>query len=109
MNAITDSANKFKPPSGSGSLFSCDEEAGELFSSSYLTDLKEGNCNITSVSDRMSELSRRNTMYPPHMKSAYPVESQFCEDENVTEEGIRFSKIGAKCAPSPVSRLSLQT
>ena len=30
-----------------GSLFSCDEEDGEMFSNSYLTDLKDGRCDVT--------------------------------------------------------------
>jgi len=101
-------ASKYKPPSGSGSLFHCDEEAGEMFSSSYLTDLKDGVCDITDNS-RMSELARRNSLYPAHLKSAYPIESQFCEDEDITEDAIRFSKIGRPSdftAPSPVTRLS---
>lgn len=30
-------------PQGAGRLFSCDDEDGELFSSSYLNEMKEGN------------------------------------------------------------------
>jgi len=101
-------ASKYKPPTGSGSLFHCDEEAGEMFSSSYLTDLKDGLCDVTDNS-RMSELARRNSLYPAHLKSAYPIESQFCEDDDVTEDAIRNSRVGRPSdfvAPSPVTRLS---
>jgi hypothetical protein len=60
---------------GAGSLFWTDDEAGEMFSSSYLSDLKEGRLSTTGVDDsgRLSELSRRNSMVPLHLKSSYPV------------------------------------
>jgi hypothetical protein len=65
-----------RPPSGVGSLFSTDDEAGEMFSSVFLNDLKEGRC--TNVADtRISELARRNSMVPAHLKSSYPAETQF--------------------------------
>jgi hypothetical protein len=41
-------------------FISCDEEEGEMFSNSYLTDLKDGRCDITAGDEsRMSELSRQ--------------------------------------------------
>ena len=81
-------------PQGAGRLFTCDDEDGELFSSSYLNEMKEGRfyysiytrmeihflnlitgkCRVEDSSTRVSELLRRNTMQPPHMRSAYPVE-----------------------------------
>jgi len=82
-----------RPPIGSGSLFHADEEVGEVFSSSYLTDLKDGNCLLDDTG-RMSELARRNTMAPAHLKSAYPIESQFFDDNNDgLEESIRNSRL----------------
>ncbi|XP_057368948.2 golgin subfamily A member 4-like isoform X2 [Daphnia carinata] len=61
-------------PHGAGRLFTCDDEDGELFSSSYLNEMKEGKCRVEDSSTRVSELLRRNTMQPPHMRSAYPAE-----------------------------------
>merc|ERR1719350_74319 len=84
---------RIRPPIGSGSLFHADEEVGEVFSSSYLTDLKDGNCLLDDTG-RMSELARRNTMAPAHLKSAYPIESQFFDDNNDgLEESIRNSRL----------------
>ena len=55
-----------RPPQGSGAIFAMDEEAGEMFSNSYLTDLEQGVCKVDS--GRISELARRNTMVPAHLK-----------------------------------------
>ena len=46
-----------RPPLGSGAFFETNDEAGEEFSSSYLTDLKDGRCNVDP--SRLSELARR--------------------------------------------------
>jgi hypothetical protein len=99
---VSESKVRARPPLGSGSLFHQDEEVGEVFSSSYLTDLKDGNCSVLDDTGRMSELARRNTLAPAHLKSAYPIESQFCQDGSVTEESIRHSVL-----PNRSSRLSL--
>ncbi|KAK0053036.1 early endosome antigen 1 [Biomphalaria pfeifferi] len=40
--------------------------------------------------DRLNELQRRNTLYLPHMKSAYPVEMQASRNR-ITDDSIRLS------------------
>lgn len=51
-------------PAGAGNLFTMDDEEGEQFSSSYLQDMKKGNCNLDHSDGRLSELARRNSLYP---------------------------------------------
>ena len=98
----------FRPPAGSGSLFNCDEEDGEVFSNSYLADVKDGRCELDNSSARMSELARRNSMYPQHLKSAYAVE--LGSNISVSEDAIRQSRFSlstnASQLPSPSSKLS---
>ena len=81
-----------RPPQGSGAIFKMDEEDGEMFSSSYLTDLKAGVCAVNG-NGRISELARRNTMQPAHLKSSYPAETQFRPATEFTDDDLRLGKI----------------
>ena len=80
-----------RPPQGSGSIFKMDEEDGEMFSNSYLSDLKSGVCQVDN--GRISELARRNTMQPAHLKSSYPAETQFRPATEFTDDELRLGKI----------------
>ncbi|CAB4062353.1 unnamed protein product [Lepeophtheirus salmonis] len=80
-NGRTQSESNFntrRPPNGVGALFNVDDEEGEMFSNSYLSDVKEGICTVNQ-SGRLSELCRRNTLQPSHLKSSYPIETQFLQ------------------------------
>ncbi|XP_072144439.1 uncharacterized protein [Dermacentor andersoni] len=56
------------------SRFSCDEEQ-DMFSETALADLSS---QLEDPMHRYSELYRRNSMLPQHLKSVYPVETQQC-------------------------------
>ncbi|XP_049525349.1 myosin-11-like isoform X2 [Dermacentor silvarum] len=58
----------------SGNRFSCDEEQ-DLFSETTLAELSS---QPEDPMHRYSELYRRNSMLPQHLKSVYPVETQQC-------------------------------
>jgi predicted nucleic acid-binding Zn-ribbon protein len=83
-----------RPPVGAGSLFATDDEAGEMFSNSYLSDLKEGRCSLAGNDhSRISELSRRNTMQPAHLQSSYPAETQFRPTKEFKDDDLRHGNI----------------
>ncbi len=84
-----------RPPVGAGSLFQTDDEAGEMFTNSFLSDLKEGRCSLEpSDISRLSELSRRNTMQPAHLKSTYAAETHFSvQAKEFTDEDLRLGRI----------------
>jgi len=82
-----------RPPQGSGSIFAMHEEDGEMFSSSYLSDMKLGICAVDNSSGRISELARRNTMQPAHLKSSYPAETQLRPPSEFTDDDLRNGRI----------------
>ncbi|CAG0895835.1 unnamed protein product [Cyprideis torosa] len=77
-------------PPGAGSFFTCDEEASEVLSATYLE----------AEEDRVSELQRRNTLQPAHLKSSYPTEDL----GRVREEELKGEGQGASAM---MDRLSL--
>ncbi|XP_064540804.1 kinesin-related protein 4 isoform X3 [Drosophila montana] len=69
--AASDEWQPFKrpsvPPTNLGSNLAMEDEEGEVFNNTYLTDLKLGSVpNMTA-----KELHHRNSLQPPHLKSAY--------------------------------------
>lgn len=72
--------------------FSTEDEEGEVFSTTYLMDLKAG--RMTSSRDTfdfegrktlpLEEIQRRNSKFLPHLRSAYwadTLDTKICEDE----------------------------
>nr|XP_045616061.1 putative leucine-rich repeat-containing protein DDB_G0290503 isoform X3 [Procambarus clarkii] len=70
--------------------FNCEDEE-ELFSNKYLLDMQVGRCNPLEEAQwkRLSELQRRNSLYPPHMRSAYPAEMQSIPLQNFEDDKLR--------------------
>ncbi|RXG67931.1 Nuclear mitotic apparatus protein 1, partial [Armadillidium vulgare] len=72
-------------------LFNCEDEEEEFNDHKYLADLKSGRNTLDVDCDwrRVSELQRRNSLYPPHMRSAYTAEMQFQPPAAFTDDDLR--------------------
>ena len=95
------SSGKFKAvPTGSGCFFRCEDEDEFQFQETNIAALKHkrqiGTTRLPGLADdtrgeddRFSELYRRNTMVPLHLKSCYPSEYITCEDSEVDENKLK--------------------
>merc|ERR1719264_1215851 len=81
-----------RPPMGTGNLFTMDDEQGEMFSNSYLSELKSGKCSMDR-SGRISELARRNSMVPAHLQSSYPAETQYYKSNLFSDDELRKGSV----------------
>ncbi|VVC44049.1 Hypothetical protein CINCED_3A008045 [Cinara cedri] len=91
--------SKRNVPAGIGKIFPKEEdEEGEMFNHSCLSDLKQGkvkltdnNSKISHYNERLSELQARNSLCPPHLRSCYAVETNYLPNASlITEEEIKI-------------------
>lgn len=66
-----------------------EDEEGEEFSNTFLIDLKNGDSEISLAAYSTSELQKRNSMYPQHMRSSYLMHNL---DRTVGEQEMKVRK-----------------
>ncbi|KAH8419929.1 hypothetical protein KR009_003856, partial [Drosophila setifemur] len=80
----SDDWQPFKRPNAPSSNLAMEDEEGEVFNNTYLTDLKLGR-----VPDAMTaeELNYRNSLQPPHLRSAYAAQYDLSSQDEEAKDG----------------------
>ncbi|XP_034138908.1 uncharacterized protein LOC117590416 isoform X2 [Drosophila guanche] len=81
--AATEDWQPFKRPSAPSSNLAMEDEEGEVFNNTYLTDLKLGRVpDITA-----EELNYRNSLQPPHLRSTYAAQYDVGSQDEDLKDG----------------------
>ncbi|KAH8291226.1 hypothetical protein KR054_009876, partial [Drosophila jambulina] len=81
--AANDDWQPFKRPTAPSSNLTMEDEEGEVFNNTYLTDLKLGRVpDITA-----EELNYRNSLQPPHLKSTYAAQYDLSSQDEDLKDG----------------------
>ncbi|KAH8258290.1 hypothetical protein KR038_009277, partial [Drosophila bunnanda] len=82
-SAANDDWQPFKRPNAPSSNLTMEDEEGEVFNNTYLTDLKLGRVpDITA-----EELNYRNSLQPPHLKSTYAAQYDLSSQDEDLKDG----------------------
>ncbi|KAH8362016.1 hypothetical protein KR200_001660, partial [Drosophila serrata] len=82
-SAVNDDWQPFKRPNAPSSNLTMEDEEGEVFNNTYLTDLKLGRVpDITA-----EELNYRNSLQPPHLKSTYAAQYDLSSQDEDLKDG----------------------
>ncbi|KAI8034186.1 hypothetical protein M5D96_013037 [Drosophila gunungcola] len=94
-SAANEDWQPFKRPSAPSSNLAMEDEEGEVFNNTYLTDLKLGRVPDMTA----EELIYRNSLQPPHLKSTYAAQYDLgSQDEDL--------KVSVSCTPISGSRIT---